>query len=289
MGPFGMGFGMNSDSNSGWSGGWSGGRGGSGGGGHRGGPGWGGGSWSGWGGSQRGGPPPWVSSLIQMAQQESKGHRRPQTPPRARRGDVRAAVLDVLGDGPRNGYQLIQEISDRTGGAWKPSPGSIYPTLAQLEDEGLIEADAERGRRGFRLTVAGEHYRESNPEEMAEVWKPFADDGPASSDEGFGNLMPELGKLMNAVWQVVSTGTKSQQLDAVAVVVETRRRLYGILADEDGSDLRTTPETDESPEQQRTTFEKFVDPVEERGSAQDAGSDTAGHDEGPGESKERDA
>lgn len=288
MGP----FGMNMGSNSGWGDGGSGGRGGSGG--HRGGGpgwggGWGGGSWSGWGGSQRGGPPPWVAGLIQMAQQETKGPRRPQPPPRARRGDVRAAVLDVLGDGARNGYQLIQEISDRTGGAWKPSPGSIYPTLAQLEDEGLIEADAERGRRSFRLTVAGQHYRETNPEEMAEVWKPFTDDGPTGSDEGFGNLMPELGKLMNAVWQVVSTGTKSQQLDAAAVVVETRRRLYGILADEDGSDLRPTPDSDQAPEQQRTTFEKFVDPVEQRGSAQDAGSDPVVDDEGPEESKEHDA
>ncbi len=74
---------------------------------------------------------------------------------KARRGDVRAAILGVLADQPMNGYQLIQEIAQRSGGAWKPSPGSIYPTLQQLEDEGLVRADAPDGRRTFSLTDEG--------------------------------------------------------------------------------------------------------------------------------------
>lgn len=195
--------------------------------------GWGGGGWSGHGGfghgGGRGGPPPWIAGLLQMAQNETKGWSPP--PPRARRGDVRAAILDVLAGGPRNGYQLIGEIAERSGGAWKPSPGSIYPTLAQLEDEGLVWADAESGRRSFRLTAAGEHYLDAHPDEVAAVWRPFADDG-GDPEGGFAALKPELGKLMGAVWQIVTTGTQQQQLDAIAIVIETRRKLYGLLADE---------------------------------------------------------
>jgi DNA-binding PadR family transcriptional regulator len=91
-----------------------------------------------------------------------------------RRGDVRAAILHVLNDEARNGYQIITEITERSGGAWKPSPGSVYPTLQQLEDEGLVESFEEAGRKATRLTTAGRHYVETNPEEMAAVWAPFA-------------------------------------------------------------------------------------------------------------------
>src|SRR5947209_5841713 len=78
--------------------------------------------------------------------------------PKARRGDVRAAILAVLADRASNGYQIIQEIAERSGGAWKPSPGSIYPTLQQLEDEGLVRAEDVEGRRVFRLTAEGSSY-----------------------------------------------------------------------------------------------------------------------------------
>ena len=71
---------------------------------------------------------------------------RPQRP-RARRGDVRAAILDVLAVEPLNGYQVIQQIAERSGGQWKPSPGSVYPTVSQLEDEGLVAASEERAAR----------------------------------------------------------------------------------------------------------------------------------------------
>jgi hypothetical protein len=68
-------------------------------------------------------------------------------PPRARRGDVRAAALALLAESPMNGYQIIQEISERSGGVWRPSPGSVYPALQQLEDEGLIRAEEGAGGR----------------------------------------------------------------------------------------------------------------------------------------------
>lgn len=212
-------------------------------GGRRMGPGWQGMGAQGWGG-HRGGQPPWIAGLIQLAQQETKSWGQPQQP-RAKRGDVRAAILDVLATGPRNGYQLIQEIAERSGGAWKPSPGSIYPTLSQLEDEGLIEADAASGRRRFRLTVAGEHYVDANPEELAGVWRPFAE--PDDKHNGFASLKPEIGKLMSAVWQIATAGSDQQQRDAIAIVIETRRKLYGLLADED-ADLDRHPDSrDEAP------------------------------------------
>ncbi len=202
----------------------------------------------------RGGPPPWMAGLFGLNQVDQ------QRPPRARRGDVRAAILDVLRYEPFNGYQIIGQISERSEGAWKPSPGSVYPTLQQLEDEGLVEADAERGRRAFRLTEAGAIYVGDNAAEIAAVWLPFqtsstgtarvsrpdpvSDSDSDSADAGsagagsagagdFATLKPEIGQVMSAVWQIISTGTEAQRRDAIAVLIETRRKLYGILAEGD--------------------------------------------------------
>jgi DNA-binding PadR family transcriptional regulator len=186
----------------------------------------GGGGWSG-GNHGRGGPPPWVAGLFGLAQgMQAKG-------PKVRRGDVRAAILDVLQGGPLNGYQVIQQIEERSGGAWRPSPGSVYPTVSQLEDEGLVEADAAEGRRNLRLTAAGETYVGDHPEELEAVWAPF--DAPETGDDpaDFASLKPEIGALMNAVWQIVTTGTDQQRREAVELLTETRRRLYGLLADGD--------------------------------------------------------
>lgn len=188
-----------------------------------------GGDWTGHRAPQRGGPPPWVAGLFGLAQGEQ------QRGPRARRGDVRAAILDVLRHEPLNGYQIIGQIGERSSGAWKPSPGSVYPTLQQLEDEGLVEADEERGRRTFRLTAEGETYVGANTAEMAEVWAPFeAPRGEQRSD--FATLKPEIGQVMNAVWQIISTGSEAQRAEAIDVLVDTRRKLYGILAEGDSEE-----------------------------------------------------
>lgn len=182
-----------------------------------------------WGGRGRPGPPPWVAGLFGLAQgDQPRG-------PRVRRGDVRAAILDVLATEPMNGYQLISQITERTQGAWKPSPGSVYPTLSQLEDEGLVEADEERGRRVLRLTDEGRAYVEANAEELAGVWTPFAEPERAEASD-FSALKPEIGQVMSAVWQIVTTGTDQQRRDAIAVLVDTRRRLYGLLAEGDETD-----------------------------------------------------
>jgi DNA-binding PadR family transcriptional regulator len=168
----------------------------------------------------------------------------PTRGPRVRRGDVRVAILAVLADGPLNGYQVIQEIGERTGGAWRPSPGSVYPTISQLEDEGLVEGDDERGRRTLRLSDAGRSYLAEHEDEVAGVWAPFQDgaqrrDVDPDETEGaadFASLKPELGRVMNAVWQIITTGTDEQRRAAVGVLVDARRGLYRILADDADAD-----------------------------------------------------
>ena len=167
-----------------------------------------------------------------MAELFGLAQTQPQRGPKVRRGDVRAAILDMLKDEPMNGYQLISQIAERSGGAWKPSPGSVYPTIQQLEDEGLVEADDERGRRTLRLTEEGRRYVEERAVEMAETWAPFGEQRQANGDE-YANLKPEIGQVMAAVWQIVTTGTDRQRRDAINILIETRRKLYGLLADGD--------------------------------------------------------
>jgi DNA-binding PadR family transcriptional regulator len=152
---------------------------------------------------------------------------------RRRRGDVRLAVLRLLAEEPRNGYQLMQTIEDRSEGQWRPSPGSMYPTLSQLEDEGLIHSSEVDGARRFEITDAGREALEERAGEP-DPWAPEPDaDAHAMSE--LGPLVLGIGK---AVWQVASVGDESQRSRAAELLAETRRRLYGILAED-------TPEGDE--------------------------------------------
>jgi DNA-binding PadR family transcriptional regulator len=153
---------------------------------------------------------------------------------RARRGDVRLAVLRLLADEPRNGYQLMQTIEERSGGEWRPSPGSMYPTLSQLEDEGLIRSVDEEGTRLFQITDAGREHLETRADEP-DPWTP--------TDGRSEHAMAELGPLVigigKAVWQVASVGTEQQRARALELLDETRRGLYRILA-EDPDDVDET-------------------------------------------------
>jgi DNA-binding PadR family transcriptional regulator len=151
--------------------------------------------------------------------------------PKARRGDVRAAILAVLAEQPMNGYQIIQEIAERSGGVWKPSPGSIYPTLQQLEDEGLVTADAAVGRRTFQLTDEGRAYVAAHQDEVSAPWEAMS--APAGDDEN--GFKPVLGQVATAMWQIMASGTPEQQAKAREAVGDLRRRLYGILAEDDDS------------------------------------------------------
>lgn len=156
------------------------------------------------------------------------GHGGPRGRGRGRihRGDVRTAILLVLADEPMHGYQIMQAISDRTGGAWRPSPGAVYPTIAQLEDEDLVTTQEEGGRRLVTLTAEGRTYVE---ERSARMGDPFADfaDRPAGPD-----LREPLHELHAAVRQIGISGTAEQVEAAAQVLAGARRSLYLILAGE---------------------------------------------------------
>jgi DNA-binding PadR family transcriptional regulator len=145
---------------------------------------------------------------------------------RARRGDVRAAALLLLEEQPRNGYQLMQEIEDRSGGMWRPSPGSVYPALAQLEDEGLVRSDEGAGRRAFELTDEGRKYVEEHREALGVPWEEAGGDVPPGILE-LRSLMMQLGM---AAMQVAQAGDEAQTDEARKVLEDARRALYRILA-----------------------------------------------------------
>jgi len=148
--------------------------------------------------------------------------------PKAGRGDVRAAILAVLADGPRNGYQIMSEIEERSGGAWRPSPGAVYPALSQLADEGLIAGEESGGRRTFSLTDAGRAYVEQNPEMARGPWE------STTQQEAWQlpGLFTEAARLGGGIVQVAHGGTPGQIRAAERLLEQTRRRLYQILADD---------------------------------------------------------
>lgn len=148
-------------------------------------------------------------------------------PARRRRGDVRLALLLLLNEEPRNGYQLMQAIEERSGGMWRPSPGSVYPTLSQLEDEGLIRVTEQSTTKLFELTDAGREHLAGRADAPA-PWEQ-----PEGSGEEALQELRSLGKqLLLAVRQVVHAGDAGQIEKARQTLAEARRSLYRILADE---------------------------------------------------------
>ncbi len=156
------------------------------------------------------------------------GHRRGRRP----RGDVRAAILLLLEEGPRNGYGLMQEIEERSSGEWRPSSGSVYPALAQLEDEGLIApADAEQ-RKAFELTDAGREYVAENRERIGVPWEAATEGMP----EGLHGLKRAAGQLAMASMQVAQTGDDRLIAGARQVLDDARKAIYRLLGGEDETD-----------------------------------------------------
>ena len=146
---------------------------------------------------------------------------------RARRGDIRTAALLLLAEEPRNGYQIMQEVQERSGGVWSPSPGSVYPALQQLEDESLIRTEEVDGRKLFAITDAGRELLAERGEERPAPWEQT--DGPGGA-HALGGLMREVA---SAFVQVIRTGSEGQIAKAAEVLTATRRDLYRILADGD--------------------------------------------------------
>ena len=146
---------------------------------------------------------------------------------RAGRGDVRLAIISLLVDEPRNGYQIIQEINERTDGLWRVSSGSVYPAISQLEDEGLIEPTDGGGRKLFALTESGRQYAEQNSEQLSRLWEVGAEDAR------FGEFLRSrelIGQLVAATRQVNEVGTAAQREEAKQVLTKARQALYKILA-----------------------------------------------------------
>ncbi len=148
-------------------------------------------------------------------------------PGRERRGNVRAAILALLVERPMHGYEMIKELDARTGGVWRPSPGSVYPTLQLLEDEGLITSEESGGRKRFTLTDAGKPEAETAAADAP--WNEFSEE---TVNSGQDTREAVLG-IMNALRQIGFSGDREQWQRAVTVLNETKRKLYAILAEQD--------------------------------------------------------
>lgn len=146
-----------------------------------------------------------------------------------RGGDVRAAALLLLAEAPKHGYQLIQEIGEKSEGHWTPSPGSIYPVLQQLEDEGLLTFERVDGRKTATLTDEGTAYVEAHRDELGTPWEAAKGDRSHEMHEFAAGL-----KGFMAAWQqVAQAGTPEQREKATTVVEDARKAMYRILADDD--------------------------------------------------------
>ena len=148
---------------------------------------------------------------------------------RQRRGDVRAAVLVLLDEKPSNGYQLIQELTERSNDTWRPSPGSIYPVLQQLEDEGLVEVSTSGTGRTYALNDAGRQLVADQREQLGRPWE----NSDASANASARGLTVVFRQVIAAVRQILTTGSEGQVAKAASVLSDTRRALYGILAEGD--------------------------------------------------------
>ena len=159
---------------------------------------------------------------------------------RSRRGDVRAAILALLSERAMHGYEMIQEISERSGQIWRPSPGSVYPTLQLLADEGLItSSEGSGGKRRYELTEEGQGVATKHA--AAPPWDEIAQDVDPN-DVGLRNA---IGQLMGATMQVAHAATESQKQRAIEVLNEARREVYAILGEVEPPTVAEEEEDDE--------------------------------------------
>ncbi len=146
--------------------------------------------------------------------------------PKVGRGDVRLAILFLLSEEPMHGYQMMQELAERSDGMWRPSPGSVYPTLQQLEDEGLIEVAESSGKRVFSLTEQGHAYLESQTEPAP--WEQFVSGG----HDQYVGLRDAALQLGAALIQVASSGHENQVAAAKDIVADAKAKVYEILKED---------------------------------------------------------
>ena len=142
---------------------------------------------------------------------------------RARRGDVRAAALLLLNERPMHGYEMIQQIAERSNGIWRPSPGSVYPHLQMLEDEGLLRSTEVDGSRTYTLTDAGRAEAEKNEGPLRTA---------GETDDKVRTLREALGQLASAAKQLAGAGEAAQMERGIAIIQRARKELYQILAED---------------------------------------------------------
>ncbi|MEV0346016.1 PadR family transcriptional regulator [Nonomuraea sp. NPDC050680] len=147
--------------------------------------------------------------------------------PRVRRGDVRAALLSLLAEGPKNGYQMIQDIEERSRGVWRPSPGSVYPALQQLEDEGLVTGDDTGGSRLLSLTEQGRE-RAVRHLDGEPPWDEVARSVPEDRHE----LRLLWAQLNEAFGHLARTANDQQVARAKKLLRQTRKSVFQILAED---------------------------------------------------------
>ncbi len=226
------------------------------------------------GGWNPGGPPPWAAG---WRGSPFSGFGFPFGQPRGRagRGDVRAAVLVLLAEQPRHGYEIITEVVERSDGRWQPSPGSVYPVLKKLATEGLVRAETDGDRRVFQLTDAGRDYVEEHADELGEPWAEFS--GPP---EAVMQLVDAARQAAGALWQVVQTGDDQNIADATAVLMETKRSLYRVLAGDALEDDTDDPFVREAvaEEQKAAEDEAFADDSPDEEGETAPAEDTARND-----------
>jgi DNA-binding PadR family transcriptional regulator len=144
-----------------------------------------------------------------------------------RRGEIRTALLTTLTEEPGHGYDVIQRLEERSGGAWRPSPGSVYPTLQLLEDEGLVRSTDRDGKRIYEITDAGR--AEAERRVAAAGGSPWDTAGRASA---FGQLREAVVGIHQAARQIARNGDETQVQRAVEIARDARKRLYQLLAED---------------------------------------------------------
>jgi DNA-binding PadR family transcriptional regulator len=150
--------------------------------------------------------------------------------PKVERGGVRIAILHLLNDEPMHGYQIIQEISERTDGVWNPSPGSVYPTLAQVEDEGLVSSERRDGKNVFSLTDKGRAFVEN--EAGPAPWELMG----SEFDGELIDLRDTAFEVGAALMQVARTGSAEQVQKAKEIIADTKKQIYQLLAGDEAAD-----------------------------------------------------
>ena len=154
---------------------------------------------------------------------------------------MRAAVLLLLAEQPRHGYEIITEVVERSEGRWQPSPGSVYPVLKRLAGEGLVRVQADGDRRVFELTDAGRAFVDENADELGEPWTQVGAESESTTD-----LLEAMRQVATALTQVAQTGDEQQVAAATALMTATKRNLYRVLAG-DPTDEGPAPDAEPAP------------------------------------------